>query len=287
MARKRMWMGTRGYETWVPAPAINLDRSRIGHTSELALVNGGIALQRSKASHGEWKMHWQNLSTEDAAMLEGLAAGLFDTPENQGLIHFIDPMAAFSNVLPPHWATPGLDDSVPIMLTQPRTIVTEPASDYRYPARSAKFSVSNSTSSRKHYVPIPPGHRLVIGAHGSGTNVGSIRVTPFIGATAQPYTNLPWMGRNSAQLTNRSFGGGGITGVEISLVANAGGSAVINAIIARILPGVPSAVQTGNFVPGRGASGCAFVTAPTESALSAGLDLTTLSARLVEVEPWL
>lgn len=286
MTRKQMWMGTRGYEMWVPAPAASMPRGRVGFTSEMQLLRGGISVERSMASHGEWALTWPNLRAEDLAKIEAMASGLYDTEDNGGLIYFVDPMAAYTNVLPPDWATPGLADAMPLIQGQEPTIAYEAPSTFGYPARSAVYDVTTAAK-RILYVPIPPGHRLVIGAHGSTPGSGNIRVTPFKGAVAQGATTLPWLGRDSSQLTSHSFGGTDITGVEIRVSGVAADVVTLNALVARILPGVPAAIQTGPFMPGRGAGGCAFAAHPAETALSAALDLSTFTARLVEVEPWL
>lgn len=285
MSRKQMWMGTRGYEMWVAAPSINMQRGRVGFASETPLLNGGLSTERSMASHGEWAFSWSALRAEDFSKIEAIASGLYDTEDNRGLIHFVDPMAAYTNVLSQDFATPGMADVIPLVKGQEPVVTFEAMSPHGYPARSATYTIPSTLAARRVlYVPIPPGHRLVIGAHGSGA--GAVRVTPYSGASAGSPTSLPWLGRD-AQLTSHSFGGGAVTGVEITLTGTTGAAATINALIGQILPGVPAAIQSGRFMPGRGAGGCVFTAPPAETALSAALDLSAFTARVAEVEPWL
>lgn len=284
MIRKQMWMGTRGFEQWVPAPAINMDRGRGGYAVEQVLLTGGIDVYRAKATYGAWNLAWPNQAVESLAPIEAMAAGLYDTPTNKGLVRFIDPMAAYSNVLPPDWAAPGMADSMPLLAGQAPTISYEAVSTYGHPARTANYAATASTS-RKLYIPIPPGHSFLIGVRGSAASTGRVRVAPVTGATVGTPVALTWLSRNTQVLTNYRVSGATVTGVEVSI--SGAGTIALNSMLARIAVGTNAPHQTGRYLPGRGASGCAFASTPAEVAISAALNHTGFQARLVEVEPWL
>lgn len=272
-----MWFGTRGYETWVPMPAIDADFSRKGWASTSAFLNGGARVKKSAASHAEYNMAW-NLGTRDALRpITDFSAGVF----GDGLIYFIDPMAADKNVLPQHMAFPGqAEKGAPVLLKGAKpTFSNTPANTLRYPSRSATYAAGTTTTSL--YLPIPPGSVAWVGAHGSATGTAKVRVTPVSGAL----TTLTLLPVTSTTRVNASFTG---TGIVIDFTVPAASTLTLSGLIAQILPAgaVPAA---GGFISGQGHSGCSFAEEPVVTAYSAVLEAAQvgMTAKLVEVGAWL
>jgi hypothetical protein len=127
------------------------------------------------------------------------------------------------------------------------------------------------------WIPIPSGHTLHLGVHGSATSTAAINYTPD-GGSATAVTPL---GVTTSQLTNTTVVGE--TGVTLS--AQGLGYLTLSGMVVQVLP-TGTAAPMGSFVSGRGHSGCRFASSPQIMGLSSALDKISASAVLVETGSW-
>lgn len=282
-----MWFGTRGFEAWVPAPSINPDYSRSGHSSRVDYLTGGVGLRESKYAHNVYSLSWGPTKSRDAVrLITDFADGVFDTQDGTNLIYWIDPMAADKNVLSQGWATPSLacEDGPPLVVDslgdgRPTAVATA-ANNFRYPARSAFYTQQTDSIVLEQYIPIPPGYSAWVGVHGDTEDVITVqRVDGYVtvGSAVTPAV----MGLTAEQV-NTEFSSADSSGIVLS-IADVGSETTFTlyALVAQILP-IGTLPVAGNFISGQGHSGCEFVGKPTKSPYSARLDRVALSARLEE-----
>lgn len=216
----RMWMGTRGYERWVPDCSINPDFSQIGYSNVSRFLNGGASSKRSKASSKQYNMTWNMKRRDELRFITDLAQGLYDAVDGVNLIYFLDPMAMERNVLSQMYASPmqGAVDGMPwVPDYEPKLVPTGDATQ-SYPVRSAVYALKNSDVSSKVYIPIPPGYVGWVGVHGisSGASVRSARVRP--GGQADSPMNLPTLSVNDVTRVGSAFkASDGLIGIELDL----------------------------------------------------------------------
>lgn len=285
MARTQMWFGTRDYMTWVPAPAINMDASKVGWTTQSNYLNGGAYVRTSTNSHKEYNMSWNLAARSDIRIITDFADGIYGT----GPIYWADPMAMDTNMLPQSWASPmlGAYDG-PILsgkTTRPTTVVTD-ANSLGYPTQKAVYTIGAETKPTT-WVPIPLGYTAWAGVHGTNGTGGRVVATPTTGPTTLGTpTNLTMLTVGNTTRFNYSVdsNGGTVTGLQISF----GGTGTIMpvGIMVQVLPtGVTPAI--GGFISGQGQSGARFASQPTLTEYSSVQDKAGLTAKLVEVGQWL
>ena len=305
-----MWFGTIGNMRWVPHCDFNADFSSVGYSSGTEFLNGGASIRNSDASHMVYNMSWGPSKKRDALRpITDYASG----KNGRGLIYFIDPMAADKNILPEHWAFPAqaaADAPVLIGPNRPTTarLVQTVSNPLDYPIESAKYALTGTA--RTLYLPIPPGHVLWFGAHGTADGWGGVQVRPHIAGTgyaAPVYPRL--LSVTDPVRMNASYSSVDYQGIEISLAAGTGGplapsgdlypseiltpgieqpatSVILSGMMAQVLPaGVTP--ETGDFISGQGHSGCEFRGKPQRTAYSAALDKVGMTAVLVETGSWL
>lgn len=296
MAKRRMmWMGPRGFERWVPASDARNDFSRIGNRQQDQYLNGGAGIRGTKESHREYNLTWTGRDVNDMLPVLDMAEGLYDGEDGE-LIYFIDPTTMERNVLPPNWAAPykTAGDAVPFMNDGEGypvypTEATTATNALGYPRRSARYRVGPSYAPQKLYVPIPEGHVLWLGAHGVDEN-GCVAVAPVSGPLTFAQVKLPMLSVTSTDRVSTPFrSADGYTGVELSLAITdpskaTTGYATLSGIIGQILP-EGTAPFPGNFISGRGNSGCEFAGYPTEMPYLNGRK-SAFSVKLVETGAW-
>lgn len=219
--RKGWYAGPRGYEEWKRTPAINQDFSPEGYSDSLAYMNGGIGVRKSPDAHKVYNLSWNLISRDDARQITDMAHGVWDGDEDVTLIYHLDPMAMDKNLFNRSWSVPSLAgrDAMPLFADQEPTIVPTPANAFRYPARSARYSVEGT--SEKFYCPLPAGYSAWLGWHGSATGLAAVRVTPYNGDTAGTPVKLTPLSVNTSQLVNAEFqANSGITGIEVDLTGS-------------------------------------------------------------------
>lgn len=217
MARKQMWMGTRGYEMWVPCPAINMGQSQVGFMSQNTYLDGGAGIRASTASHAEYDMSWNLKSRDEIRPILDMASGVYDSQDGVNLIYFVSPMAARKNLAPGHIGTPSQagDDGMPIFQDLDPVLVPTPNSGLGYPARSAQYTATRRSLAT--YFPIPPGYVLWVGVHGDN-GIGAVfpRVVPFTGVSpGTPLTPAMLSTGTSTRVNASVSSAAGYTGAEL------------------------------------------------------------------------
>lgn len=288
MARA-VWMGVRGAEQWIKAPAPQVAAQPVGWSSQTLGRNGRTTGRRSRTTHMEYELNWPIVSSETVRKLSDMYYGV----DGDGLVYWLDPM--LKNHLPAHWSFPGLGctDGAPIYgKIRPQAVATA-SNSKGLPKVSARFTAISNYAAPRCYIPIPPGYAAHIGVHqGDAATADSIVVAHSAGTAT--VTRLPGISPSSSTRFNtvitRSTSSA-ITGVEIRLAPGEtiGGvtlpsTGVIAGIMVEILPIGQSPVGQG-FIRGGGHSGCQMFEPPTEVILSVPRDQMTAAAKLVEVGP--
>lgn len=106
----QFWFGTENRFQLAPCPATGMQASDVGYSEILEYQNGRKGVSRSHQSHKEFGI---NFPVQEAGGLTGLdvfgkfASGFYGDMDDYP-IFFADPMNYDQNLLPPHFAEPGL-----------------------------------------------------------------------------------------------------------------------------------------------------------------------------------
>lgn len=278
----QMYFGTKAFMQWVPCPAINAEISRLGWGSTQQYLNGGAGVVRSTGAHKEYGFSWNLAPQSEIYKVLDYDTGIY----GNGLIYFLDPMAMTQNVLPATVAAPGLayGTDAPNLspLLAPTAGPATPANTFNYPLTGATYSTGVAGQSII-WVPVPLGWKAVFGFTGSGTAMryqgdGGVATTAtMISVTSSTRANTTYVPTTAAQ-----------TG--ITLMFPTSGTSTLYGIYMVIIPSTASATPylTGNFVSGRGHSGCRFADRPQVNGYSSplGIDKVGATARLIETGSW-
>jgi hypothetical protein len=289
------YFGNTSYAAFVKAPLSGMSANPTGYSSKIDFLNGGSSVRRSNRTHREFNMSWQGQlngtdSTQDLQIVKDFYDGIYGVAP----FYWIDPFAMSSNVLPPHWAAPMLDEldwpSISASITP--TYISNTYSN-GYPIKGAIYQVPAAyADTRKLTILIPPTHTLNFGWHAqaaglSASTTAGIRITPYnLSGAAQTDVNPASLLAGGTTRTNQTFAGSSYSRVEIFL-ANGSASSVavrIVAMIAQLLP-TGTSVATGGFISGRGTGKLEFAGPPTINYISSAINngYIEMSANFVEV----
>lgn len=275
------YMGTRERMLEVRAPSVNMPSSKQGYFNKVDFLNGGTAIRRSTAAHKLYTMTWNSIDRDEARKILDIADGVY----GPHAVYIHDPIAADRNVLPQWWATPslGLYDGLPLNDATRGEAETTPANSLNFPSESITYTVLDDTT-RRIWVPIPPGHTAWIGAYGANGTGGTMVATPTINAyTSGTPVTLTLLDVTDDSRFNQSFNSASYDGVELSL--GGVGTITLSGIMVQVLEtGVTP--ETGGFISGQGNSGLQFVSQPTYTPYSAALDKVGVVAELAEYYGW-
>jgi len=301
-----MWMGPRGHETWVPAPAAGGGLfTPVGYSTKTQYLNGGAGGHNSLSTHMEYNFVWNLKSRSTMRPVTDMFQGV----RGPGLIYFVDPMAADQNVLPQSWAFPAQAcyDAVPLAGTvRPQNVATL-SNTLNYPAESARYEVVDGTPVTKVYVPIPPGFIAWVGVHGQSNGAQMTVTTIGAGNVTGDTRALAMLSVTDDLRFSDSFTG---QGIELSWVKDSSTTEpvypsqttypsgtsypsdgisdymTISGLMVQILP-VGVTPERGDFISGQGHSGCKFDGAPAVTPYSAALDMVGVTAKLFEAGSYL
>lgn len=288
---KHVWIGTRGHEEWLKAPAPRAAFQPVGWSATTQGRNGRVTGRRSRVTHMEYDLNWPVATTEQARTVGNWFYGL----HGDGLIHWLDPM--LKNVLPAHWSFPGLacTDGPPLGFALRPAAVATAANSKGLPTVSARFTTAGGPPSRGVYIPIPPGHAAHIGVHSAGAAATNsiVYAQPYAGeaATGTP-SRLPAIAatdpKRFSTVIPRS---GAMTGIELIIRPGhtVAGTALpttgdLAGLMVEVHPVGQSPAGQG-FIRGGGSSGCRIFEPPTEVAVSSHYDRMSVAAKLTEVGP--
>lgn len=188
MTSKKMWFGTAEKMQWVRCPATNIQRNRLRWTGSDNYLNGGGYVENSDYSHLEYKIDWNLMESNEASKI----MSYFDGTWGNGLIRFVDPFAAKSNILPLHWSVPRLTatDAPSLLSSGARpAVVTAASGNANYPVRSAQYTLTGTTNPSV-YIPVPPGYNFYLGARGAATGTAAVSAIADVGSGAEVRRNL-------------------------------------------------------------------------------------------------
>jgi hypothetical protein len=284
-----VWMGTRGSERWLKAPAPSGAFQATGWSALNQQRNGRVNGRTSRSTHMVYNLSWPTADRDTARQLSDMYYGV----HGDGLIHWIDP--TIDNQLPAHWSYPGLgcvDGPVIYGTSRPASAVTA-ANPHELPARSAVFTRPFAGYvPPSMYLPIPPGYAAHIGVHGVAS-AGALIARPMndttpVGAAAI----IPTLAASSAtRFSTVVTQTGSVTGIELRLAlgetvgsTTLPTSATIAGMMVEVLP-VGQTPRSGGYRRGEGNSGCRMFDPPVEAPISSIYDMVSVSAVLTEVGP--
>lgn len=273
-----IYFGTKDMMSWVPAPKINMPRTQGNWSSKTEYLNGGSFVNRSDQGARVYEMEWALKPGEDIDVIHAYAEGAY----GDGPFYFLDPQAMYRNLAPSYWAhaalacgdgpnLAGADAARP-------ALVTTASNTQKYPVNSAQYTLTGTETPLELWVPVPAGYTIHIGAHGSAT--GSAVVTATTDAAVA--TNLTLLGANTTTRTNYTLAGeNGVT-----LTIGGTGTLTLAGLIIQVLP-TGDSVAGGEWILGKGHSGCEFDDLPEDIEYSAALNFQAATATLTEVQAWL
>jgi hypothetical protein len=293
-----LWIGTTSKMVTVPAPELPFAVSDSGYGDSLSFDNGGAA---AVVSGGYSKRYDFAYTIEDAALLSQirrLRQGSYGT----GLVHFADPGIFHRNVLPAHWAEPGLlehGDWPDIYDTAPTGYANVSSNLYDQPLRKATWAITQAANtapaeSRSQLViPIPPTHTLHLGVSGAATGTAVVRLTGYnIAAGSSSGSNLTLLTDTASTRLNATLAGSSYDYaiLDFRRTTSAASTLTVTSVAAQLWPSAVTPTLTGSHLPGEGNTGCRFLGGSMQSSYR----LLTDSARweglgfsLVEVGAWL
>lgn len=291
--RNQVYMGLRGSEEWIKAPAPGVASQPVGWSSKTQGRNGRATVRRSRGTHMEYELNWRIVSSETARKLSDMFYGVQATGDDE-LVHWLDPLV--KNALPAIWSFPGLtvtDGPIIGSLQRPVAVATA-ANAKKLPKVSAQFT-ANGVLGPVCYIPVPPGYAAHIGIHSGNAAAARSIVSyqTFNGSAALgAVTALPAIAATDAtRFTTVVPQAGAMTGIGLRITPSltVGGtplpnSGIIAGMMVEVLPIGQSPAGTG-FIRGGGNSGCRMPEHPTEVILSAARDQMSTSVSLVEVGP--
>lgn len=289
----QVYFGNQQYQTWIKAPNTGMQAGSAGYVVEQQLLNGRTHINRSRASHRTFSPTWMgslNANEESLQVIKNFADGLY----GDGPFYWLDPFATNTNILPPHWAAPGLagkdwptlDQSIIPTFGNMSSVVSG------YPLSYAQYDYTTARSSERIlYIPIPEGYTFHFGWHSptAPTTFGGVKVLRFLrdGTAASALTpaginilTTPETKIN-ASVDGDTYGMVGICTYSVSTSV----SVLISAMVGMILPNgvTPS---TGSFSPGMGTTALEFSSFPQIDYYSANVNSgqVGMSVNLVEVD---
>lgn len=281
MADNCFFIGTREKLFEMRAPSVSMPSSKQGWNTQVDFLNGGTSVRRSKAARKQYVMTWNVLDRDQARIILDLADGI----HGNGSIYWHDPFAANKNVLPQWWASPmqGAYDGLPLNASARGTLVPTPANNLDLPLESIEYDVELGTT-RRVWVPIPPGYTAWVGAYGQDGTGGTVTATPTVADGTEGATDTLTLldVSDNSRFTN-SYSSSNFNGVEIAMGGT--GTIILTGMMVQVLrTGVTPA--SGKFISGQGHSGCSFVAQPDYVPYSAAYDQVGVIAELVETGGW-
>ena len=302
--RNGLWIGTKEYANFVPAPRRGASASSDSWSEDAIGKNGGGYVSQSLGRHKVYQYDWgRGTDRRYANFIQGLRDGVY----GRGVIHFTDPTCYETNVLPPHWASPGMGlnfDAPPLVFRHKPEPFEFGKSDrantplvgatYRDLPYLEDFSVEDAC-----FVAIPPGMDFLFGSRYTTTSssagiwlfpVTKSGYTPGI-ENFQVIPNLDEV-QPFRYLTSARVSGAEHSGVYIWVGRSGGEPQSSVSILDMVGMLVPSNTEIDwdterldqPWYGGEGHSGCRIVGQPTIDYDSK--NFTSISATFKEVGAW-
>lgn len=258
-----VWFGTRDDIGWVPAPLTGAVVGAYRWQDTRVSLNGGAYTVQSATQHRRFSLNW---GTNNLAELDKILRTI-----NRGeLIHYVDPVTAQYNAIPPYWAEYA-EDAPPLFPGVQNELVSTEKSRLGYRAEALKYTVTKTVRSNCELY-VPEGLWLFLGVHGQRTGTAEFLAND---------ENIPFQTIHSSQRTMTKLPGNRI----YTLGFRGSGDITLNGITAVIADKEPS---RGGFVSGYGHSGLMIDGEPQITEYSAAIPNAqiSLTANFVEVGAW-
>jgi hypothetical protein len=264
---RKVYFGNANKQLWIPAPQTGMQSDSSTRIDESQLLSGRSAITRSGANSRRFSTSW--LGSLNAPEIEDslhTIKDFYDGTYGDGPFYWNDPYATTSNLLPPHWAAPGLArKDWPGIGSFAATAYPETDANINdYPAYSARYNMTSTgavSSSRKLTLIIPEGYTLHFGWHGVvDSGDGGIRIdrhSRSSGAVTSVDPNV--IAVTSSNRTNVAISGDAYSRIDIYIHKPSGSVSdiTVSGMIAQLLKG-SALPQTGGFLGGRGTSSLEF-----------------------------
>lgn len=264
---RQVYFGNDNKQVWIPAPQSGMQAGSTTRVVENQLLSGRTSITRSGATSRRFTSSWLgSLNASDIEDSLHTIKDFYDGVYGDGPFYWNDPYATTTNLLPPHWAAPGLArNDWPEIASFDAT--EHPATDTNsnnYPTYSARFNITDTgevESTKKLTLIIPEEYTLHFGWHGvvdSGdAGIRIKRTARSNGAVTTIDPNV--ISVTSTNRTNAAISGDVYTKAEIYLYKPSGSASdiTVSGMIAQLTSGsaLPAA---GGFIGGRGTSGLEF-----------------------------
>jgi len=291
-----LWIGTTSKMVTIPMSDLPFSVSDSGYGETMSFENGGSAAVVSPAFSKRYDFSY---SVEDAALLSQvrrLRQGSYGT----GLIYFSDPGTYHRNVLPAHWAEPGLleQDWPDIYDTAPTGYANVSTNSYDQPLRKATWAITQAANAAPTntnsmcVIAIPPSYTLWVGVSGVATGTAVARLTGYnIAAGSSSGSALTLLTDTSSTRLNASLAGSSYDYaiLDFRRTSSAASTLTVTSALAQIWPTGVTPTLTGNHLPGEGHSGVRFLGGSTSSQyrlVRDGARWEGLGFSLLEVGAW-
>jgi hypothetical protein len=286
----QVYFGNASKQTWIKSPTSGMNASSKGWSSQVDLLNGRASVIKSTASHRVLSPSWVGSLnaidlSESLQTIKDFSDGLY----GDGPFYWIDPFAANTNILPPHWAAPMLtENDWPNLASGLTPSFYSMSVANNYPMKYAAYlTTDNYASENKLILIIPTGYKLAFGWHGvSGGATTGVRIVPYkrSDGTADTALNPTMIVAGGLVRTNTNVSGTTYSHVEIFLATTTASELGITGMIAQIIPSAKS-VTSGDFLSGRGTTALEFSSKPTIEYYSSNINngQIGMSAEWVEV----
>ncbi len=273
----QVYFGNATKQLWIKSPLSGMSAAVESWANESLTLNGRAYVRRSKGSHRKFSPSWigpsksTNLS-ESLTTIKDFADGLY----GDGPFYWIDPYAAKTNLMPPHWAAPMLtENDWPNLASGITPTFTSLSASNDYPIKYATYVTAGAyASTNKLTLIIPTGYKLSFGWHGpTGGSSTGVRVVPYkrSNGEADPALNPARITAGSANRVNTNISGTTYSRVEIFIATDVASTVNISAMIAQVVLDTES-VANGGFISGRGTTGIEFASSPQIEYYSANIN---------------
>lgn len=278
----QVYFGNNTYQTWIDAPQSGMKASSAGYVNSQVALNGRAFVKRSKASHREFSASWVgslNSASNNLQVIKDFADGVY----GDGPFFWLDPYATETNLMPPHWAAPGLAvGDWPILETSyyptyPTFQTAGYSNGYNLPYATYQLPSSYAGGNIKMTIIIPDGYQLNFGWHSTSAGLTAatgpgVRILPYLRSGAYSTVQNPVsflaggttrVGTSTTAGSMSQFDGATYGKVDIYL-ANGSASVASVAIVAMIaqITLAGTTPTSGGFIPGRGTKSLEFSSFP-------------------------
>jgi len=276
---RKVYFGNASKQLFIPAPQTGLQANVTSRFVENMLLTGKTSIIRSQGSSRRFEASWLGpMNSEEMTDSLQTIKDFFDGVYGDGPYYWNDPYATTTNLLPPHWAAPGITrkDWPEIASFNVDTFVDTDSNLNDYPTISAQYALGTGEveSSEKLTMIIPQGHTLHFGWHGSvDSGDGGVRIKRFARTDGtETVVDANVISVTSSNRTNVAVSGDVYSKIEIYLYKPDTGSSTftVSGMIAQLLE-VSNFPATGGFVTGRGTTGLEFASAPQIEYYSANI----------------